>query len=79
MPDRSYEDATVHAILPDGRRVIRRDLKWFVEDVAAGTLTPVNADEAAAIAMEGAVRFGVYGGIKFDAKVRRLLAARQEN
>lgn len=72
-------DTTVHAILPDGRRVIRLDnaSKWYIENLAEGTRKHVKLDEAVEVAMEGSVKFNVYGGTVFEARVRRVLAARR--
>lgn len=68
----------VHAVLPDGSRVIRRDnsSKWFIQH-PDGKFENVKLDKAVEVALTGKVRLNVYGGTVFDSRIRKAAAARK--
>lgn len=71
-------DTMVHAVLPDGRRVVRRDnaSKWFFLSPDE-SYQKVTMDQAVEASLTGEYRLGIYGGTIFDARVRRALKAKR--
>jgi hypothetical protein len=71
-------DTMVHAILPDGRRVVRRDTasKWFILNTDE-SYQSIKMDQAVDVSLTGEYRLGIYGGTIFDARMRRAMKARR--
>ncbi len=72
----TMRDRTVHAVLEDGRQVVRYDRagKWYIEPLGypdTAKRRPVSLQEAVAVAAQtrGTVYYGRPGGGLFDKRV----------